>query len=45
MNITIELTGIAPLAEAINNLAEALKAGTKADDHRHREDPRQETEK
>lgn len=32
MNITIELTGIAPLADAINNLAEALKAGTKADE-------------
>lgn len=31
MNITIELTGIAPLADAINNLAEALKAGAKAD--------------
>lgn len=32
MNITVQITGLGDLAESINNLAEALRAGVKADE-------------
>lgn len=32
MNITIQVTGLGDLADSINNLAEALRAGVKADE-------------